>query len=53
MLIIYFVNWGGTLYRLYTRKAIGVPQKRKEEDKQVTEKKERMDRYFVRGSSNA
>jgi hypothetical protein len=54
MFIVYFVNWGGTLYRLYTGQALGLPQQREEEDEQAREKKERIDRYVVRdGSSNA
>jgi len=53
MLIVYFVNWGGTLWRVYQGVALGVPQQREEEDEQAREKKERMDRYVVRnGSAN-
>jgi phosphotransferase system glucose/maltose/N-acetylglucosamine-specific IIC component len=52
MLIIYFVNWGGTLYRLYTKQALGVPQQREEENEQAKEKKETMDRYVVRNGGN-
>jgi tellurite resistance protein TehA-like permease len=48
MFIVYFVNWGGTLYRLYTKQALGVPQQREEEDEQAKEKKERIDQYVVR-----
>jgi tellurite resistance protein TehA-like permease len=54
MFIVYFVNWGGTLYRLYTKQALGVPQQREEEDEQAKQKKDRIDRYIVRdGVSNA
>ncbi|CAN9148454.1 unnamed protein product [Alternaria alternata] len=52
MFIIYFVNWGGTLYRIYTKQALGVPQQREEEDEQAKEKKETMDRYVVRNGGN-
>lgn len=48
MFVVYFVNWGGTLYRLYTGQALGVPQQRSEEDEQARQKKETMDRYGVR-----
>lgn len=52
MFIIYFVNWGGTLYRIYIKQALGVPQQREEEDEQAKEKKETMDRYVVRNGGN-
>jgi len=53
MLIVYFVNWGGTLWRVYQGVALGVPQQREEEDQQAREKKDTMDRYVVRnGSAN-
>jgi hypothetical protein len=53
MLIMYFVNWGGTLWRVYQGVALGVPQHREEEDQQAREKKERMDQYVVRnGDAN-
>ncbi|KAG9186953.1 hypothetical protein G6011_10061 [Alternaria panax] len=32
MFIIYFVNCGGTLYRIFTKQALGVSQQREEED---------------------
>lgn len=53
LFIVYFVNWGGTLYRLYTGQALGVPQQRSEEDEQAREKKETMDRYVVRNGSGS
>ncbi|KAF1831497.1 hypothetical protein BDW02DRAFT_600743 [Decorospora gaudefroyi] len=43
MLIIYFVNWAGTVYRLYTKQALGVPQQRHDEDEQARRKKDRYD----------
>jgi hypothetical protein len=52
LLIIYFINWGGTIYRIYTKQALGVPQQREEEDEQAKEKKETMDRYVVRNGGN-
>lgn len=52
MFIVYFVNWGGTLYRLYTGQALGLPQQREEEDEQARQKKDRIDRYVVRDGSN-
>jgi hypothetical protein len=52
MFILYFVNWGGTLYRLYTGQALGLPQQREEEDEQARQKKEKIDRYVVRDGSN-
>jgi hypothetical protein len=51
MLVTYFINWGGTFYRLYTGQALGVPQQRQEEDEQAKQKKEKMDRYVVRNGS--
>lgn len=47
MLLIYFTNWGGTFYRLYTGQAFGVPQRRLEEDEQAKQKKERLDGHVV------
>jgi hypothetical protein len=53
LFILYFVNWGGSLWRISQGVALGIPQQREEEDQQAKDKKERMDRYMVRnGSAN-
>jgi hypothetical protein len=51
MFIVYFGNWGGTIWRLSQGVALGIPQQREEEDEQAKEKKERMDRYVVRNGN--
>jgi hypothetical protein len=48
LFIVYFVNWGGTLWRIWQGVALGIPQQREDEDQQAKDKKERMDRYVVR-----
>jgi tellurite resistance protein TehA-like permease len=54
LFIVYFVNWGGTIWRISQGVALGIPQQREEEDEQAREKKEKMDRYVVRnGNGNA
>jgi hypothetical protein len=54
LFIVYFVNWGGTIWRISQGVALGIPQQRGEEDEQAREKKEKMDRYVVRnGNGNA
>jgi hypothetical protein len=54
LFIVYFVNWGGSIWRISQGVALGIPQQREEEDEQAREKKEKMDRYLVRnGNGNA
>ncbi|KAH7388648.1 voltage-dependent anion channel [Pyrenochaeta sp. MPI-SDFR-AT-0127] len=48
LLAIYFINWAGTFYRLYTGQALGVPQHRLEEDEQAKQKKERLSDHVAR-----
>jgi hypothetical protein len=38
MFILYFMNWGFTLWRIATGVALGVPQQREEEDEEAKEK---------------
>lgn len=38
LVILYFMNWGFTLWRLFTGVALGVPQQREEEDEDAKEK---------------
>jgi hypothetical protein len=53
LFIVYFGNWGGTIWRISQGVALGIPQQREEEDQQAKEKKEKMDRYVVRnGNAN-
>jgi hypothetical protein len=53
MFIVYFGNWGATIWRISQGVALGIPQHREEEDEQAREKKERIDRYVVRnGETN-
>ncbi|KAH6461449.1 hypothetical protein HBI59_060400 [Parastagonospora nodorum] len=51
LFILYFVNWGGTIWRVSQGLALGIPQQREEEDQQAKDKKERMDRYIVRNGN--
>ncbi|KAF2856146.1 hypothetical protein T440DRAFT_99275 [Plenodomus tracheiphilus IPT5] len=50
MFLVYFVNWGGTVYKIYMGEALGVPQQRQEEHQQAKDKKRRMDHYVMRDS---
>lgn len=38
MFILYFMNWGFTLWRIATGVALGVPQQREEDDEETKEK---------------
>jgi hypothetical protein len=38
MFILYFMNWGFTLWRIATGVVLGVPQQREEEDEEAKEK---------------
>jgi hypothetical protein len=53
LFIVYFVNWGGSLWRISQGVALGIPQQREEEDQRAKNKKERMDRYVVRNGSTS
>lgn len=51
MFLVYFVNWGCTLRRIYTGEALGVPQQRAEKTQQRSYKKGRRDHYVVRNGN--
>lgn len=38
LVILYFMNWGFTIWRLVTGVALGIPQQRKEEDEEAKKK---------------
>lgn len=38
LVILYFMNWGFTIWRLVTGVALGIPQQREEEDEEAKQK---------------
>jgi len=38
LVILYFMNWGFTLWRVFTGVALGIPQQRDEEDENAKER---------------
>jgi hypothetical protein len=42
--MLWFVNWGFTLWRLFTGVALGIPQQREEEEEQLKKAREEQSR---------
>jgi hypothetical protein len=53
LVILYFMNWGFTIWRLVTGVALGIPQQREEEDEEAKKKaKEEHERLYGRRRSS-
>jgi hypothetical protein len=44
LVILWFVNWGFTLWRVFTGVALGIPQQREEEEEQLRKAREEQSR---------
>jgi hypothetical protein len=44
LVILWFINWGFTLWRVFTGVALGIPQQREEEEEQLRKAREEQSR---------